>query len=561
MRVPVKEKFLMFVLPFVLLVAGCSGGPEPITDRAREQPIQDAVKEGQAPKWITQKGAAFKDQHAVFYGVGNAAGLVNPSLKRRAAEAAARRDLAQEFQVYIAALQKQYLAETTGGSLDRHSVEQHVEDVMKQVTEQTLTGSSIVEYWEHPARNEAYALARLDLNGFHDALHRYRSAAAQFARLDGQVTNFMQDNADEMHDRVRHEAQERGRPRPPVPPAPPPTTPKPDQPREQLPEPSPGRASPAKSKEEACPGGCPGRESRPDPSTFETGDIIWPRQPWIFIPYNSAPTGNYESDKAGWEREKQDFVIRIQQDSNATEHDRAVAAELQSLTFEEFRARFLKGTEEVDVTASGWLPWIGHVAMIYVKEGRPWIIESTFGGVRMEPYEDWLKHRGKSLIWHGRVKGMDAAARARLAEEAVKQLKKPYEFFNFNLLDDHGFYCSKFAWYLIRKSMGVAVDDDPEPRRKFWLSPKQLIHSRHVQLLANPTSYSSGAAPVKPQSTAPRPVREVVPLQAGGSCELAFSQCVSRCTGGELESCTEACCCQLGGKQCPNAPDCCPSKQ
>jgi uncharacterized protein YycO len=262
-----------------------------------------------------------------------------------------------------------------------------------------------------------------------------------------------------------------------------------------VPESNPGKAGPATSREGACPGGCPSQESRPDPSTFQTGDIIWPRQPWIFIPYNSAPTGSYESDKAGWEREKQDFVTRVTQDANASEYDRGVAAELRSMTFEEFRARFLRGTEEDEVTASGWLPWIGHVAMIYVKDGAPWIVESTFGGVRMVPYEDWIKERGKSLIWHGRVKGMDAVARARLAEEAAKQLKKPYEFFNFNLLDDNGFYCSKFAWYLIRKSMGVAVDDNPDPRRKFWFSPKQLIHSPHVQLLTNPTTYSTGVAP------------------------------------------------------------------
>src|SRR6185295_17293620 len=154
------------LLAFLLLLAGCSGAPEPVREPPKPKPIQSLVEEGQAPKWITQKGAVFTGKQAIFYGVGNAAGLVNPSLKRRAAEAAARRDLAQEFQVYIAALQKQYMSETTSGSLDRHSVEQHIEDVTKQVTEQTLSGSSIIEYWEHPTRNEAYALARLDLAGF-----------------------------------------------------------------------------------------------------------------------------------------------------------------------------------------------------------------------------------------------------------------------------------------------------------------------------------------------------------------------------------------------------------
>ena len=559
-----RHAFHMSLL-VLLMFAGCSSAPAPVQEQAKPQPIQSLVQQGQAPKWVTQKGAAFNEKRAVFYGVGNAAGLVNPSLKRRAAEAAARRDLAQEFQVYIAALQKQYMAETTGGSMDRHSVEQHVEDVMKQVTEQTLSGSSIIEYWEHPTRNEAYALARLDLAGFTETMRRYRTAAVQFTTLDGQVREFFRDNAEEMHDQLRYE--QRGQRRAPAPGT----------------VPGSGTTAPGGSGSTASGGSTsatpgrpasaiaggtstasmPSKQPRPDPATFETGDILWPRQPWIFIPYNSKPSGSYDPDKAGWEREKQEFLDRIKQNPNASEYDRAVAAELEAMRFEEFRARFFSGIEEDEVTAAGWLPWIGHVAMIYVREGKPWVIESTFGGVRMMPYEEWLKERGNSLIWHGRVKGMDTAARTRLGEDAVKQLKKPYEFFNFDLSDDHGFYCSKFAWFLIKRAMGIAPDDNPDPRRKFWFSPKQLIRSPHVQLLTNPTSYAGGDDKVEPQSVPSRHEQrseaEAVPRLTDRSCEISFSQCLSRCTALNLESCTEACCCQLGGKQCPTAPDCCPA--
>jgi len=171
--------------------------------------IQSYVEQGKAPKWVTQKGAAFSGDRAVFYGVGNAAGLVNPSLKRRAAEAAARRDLAQEFQVYIAALQKQYQAETTAGALDRHSVEQHIEDVMKQVTEQTLVGSSIVEYWEHPDRNEAYALARLDLARFQEMVEKLQSNQAQFKELDAKLKETIKQNSEKLHRELAQELEKR----------------------------------------------------------------------------------------------------------------------------------------------------------------------------------------------------------------------------------------------------------------------------------------------------------------------------------------------------------------
>jgi len=187
------------------LLTACEDAPQTTKADGTPGPIQDYVKAGIAPKWVSQKGAAFSGDKAVFYGVGNAAGLVNPSLKRKAAEASARRDLAQEFQVYIAALQKQYLAETTGGAMDRHSVEQHIEDVMKQVTEQSLTGSSIVEYWEHPDRNEAYALARLDLARFEEMMTALQSNNQQFKQLDDKIKETIKQNAEKLHQQMADE--------------------------------------------------------------------------------------------------------------------------------------------------------------------------------------------------------------------------------------------------------------------------------------------------------------------------------------------------------------------
>lgn len=547
MRVAGWAGMVFGLLPLI----GCGGASEQVkVPPSPSAPMQTLVQQGQAPKWITQKGMAFADKRAVFYGVGNAAGVVNPSLKRRAAEASARRDLAQTFRTYVAALQKQYLAETTAGAMDRHSVEQHVEDVMKQVTEATLVGASIVEYWEHPTRNEAYAMARLDLAGFLDTVRAYRSAAAQFASLDARIQEFSRNNAEEMHDKVRHEG------------------PAQTQPRVEQPQPAPPqRLAPGKDRPSVRIPDGPGptvsamRQPRPDPATFQTGDVIWPRQPWIFIPYNSRPAGGYDPDKAGWEQDKQEFLERVKQNPRAAENDRAVAAQLEAMSYEEFRARFLSGTEEEEVTAAGWLPWIGHVAMIQVRDGTPWVVESTFGGVRHLTYEDWLKERGKSLIWHGRVKGVDEAGRARMAEEAIKQLKKPYQFFNFDLLDDQGFYCSKFVWFVSRRALGLSLDGDAEPKRKFWFSPKQVMKSSHIQLLNNPTSFGGGSEPEEPQFPSAPPEVAVVPPLSDRTCEAAFSRCLGGCGGPDVAACAETCCCQFGGKQCPSAPDCCPAQQ
>jgi hypothetical protein len=200
---------MMAVVVAVGFLTACEDAPQTTKSDGTPGTIQAYVKEGKAPKWITQKGAAFSGDKAVFYGVGNAAGLMNPSLKRKATEASARRDLAQEFQVYVAALQKQYLAETTAGAMDKHSVEQHIEDVMKQVTEQTLTGSSIVEYWEHPDRNEAYALARMDLGRFEDMVGKLQSNNQQYKQLDDKIKETIKQNSEKLHQQMAEELKKK----------------------------------------------------------------------------------------------------------------------------------------------------------------------------------------------------------------------------------------------------------------------------------------------------------------------------------------------------------------
>ena len=197
------------VLSILVLLAVCAGcasqqpmGHETGGLARQEGPIQDAKG---LPKWVTQKGAAFSGERRVFYGVGNAAALQNPSLRRRAAEGQARRDIAQTMQTYVAALQKQYMAETTAGDMSKQSVEQQVTDTMKQVTEATLVGAQIVEYWEHPQRNEAYALARLDLEQFLDVMKSYHAAVGQSKELDAKVREYVQKNAEKAHDDLNQE--------------------------------------------------------------------------------------------------------------------------------------------------------------------------------------------------------------------------------------------------------------------------------------------------------------------------------------------------------------------
>lgn len=189
-----------------MLVFGCSAqkpmGQEQGGLARIDTPIQDVKG---IPEWVYKKGAAFSGDRRVFYGVGSAAGLVNPSLRRQAAEAAASLDLAKTLKTYVAGLQKQYLAETTAGSIEHHSVEGHVSFVMKQVTDSTLIGAKVVEYWEHPLRNEAFALVQLDLEQFLDVMKSYNAAAGQLKGLDEKIQEFVRQNAERAHDELNQE--------------------------------------------------------------------------------------------------------------------------------------------------------------------------------------------------------------------------------------------------------------------------------------------------------------------------------------------------------------------
>lgn len=190
------------LLVLALAVVGCKSGPA-------VPPSELPLQEVDGPEWLTQKGAAFSGDDAVFYGVGLAADVSSSALKRRAAESQARRDIAQQFNTYIGSLQKQYLADTTAGSMEAHSVEQHIEDVMKDVSEATLVGVSIVEYWEHPHKNEVYALARLDLKGFLDKMAGMQSAQEAFKELDSKVREFVRKNAKQAHSTLNSELKKK----------------------------------------------------------------------------------------------------------------------------------------------------------------------------------------------------------------------------------------------------------------------------------------------------------------------------------------------------------------
>lgn len=145
------------------------------------------------PAWVNKGSGAFDvDKGKVFYGVGMASGIKNPSLLRRAADSSARADIASTLETYVARLTKAYMASTTAGDMSASSEEQHVEEALKTFTKATLHGARIINHWKDPVDGTLYSLCELDLLAFKEALDEYKE-------LDEKVRDYVRDNAEKMH--------------------------------------------------------------------------------------------------------------------------------------------------------------------------------------------------------------------------------------------------------------------------------------------------------------------------------------------------------------------------
>lgn len=295
----------------------------------------------------------------------------------------------------------------------------------------------------------------------------------------------------------------------------------------------------------------------PDPSAFQPGDILWPRKGNQYIPYGTQPAGTFKTDKTEWEREKQQFLSRVKTDPKTSDYEQALASRLEGISFETFHERYVGDRGEGELSAQGWIPYVGHVAMVFFKDGAPWVVEAVPGKVRTIAYEEWLSTRGHEYVWHGRIRGLTAEQRVHMIAEAIRHESKPYDFWNFHLADEGGFYCSKLMWFALFRASGIAMDDDPEPRRFFWYSPKQMFKSQHIQILYSPGDYGTASADGSSPSQQPSGEPTFDAAAEGQSCEVTFSNCAKTCRTPDLERCLQSCCCRFGGRACPEAPNCC----
>ena len=234
------------------------------------------------------------------------------------------------------------------------------------------------------------------------------------------------------------------------------------------------------------------RARRPDPSTFESGDFVWPKNPGAFVPYRSESKTSIESDRERWDKEKKDFLERARR--GGIQIDEQVIDWIAALSYDEFRVRYMMDEDPHGVTpySSGRGVSVGHVGVIELDEKKePWIIEALLeSGVTRSNYSTWIAKRESELVWHGQLKNTSLTKRMEIAAQAKAYVSKPYEFWNFDLADDSGFYCSKLVWLATMKATGIAIDGNLNSSRGFWLSPKQILYSSKIERRTDPGDYT-----------------------------------------------------------------------
>jgi Permuted papain-like amidase enzyme, YaeF/YiiX, C92 family len=229
----------------------------------------------------------------------------------------------------------------------------------------------------------------------------------------------------------------------------------------------------------------------PGPANLRSGDFLWPKKPGAFVPYDYQPTGSIAQDQQRWTEEKNAFVARARSSGNP--NIARAANEIEPLSYDEFRAIYLRGQVPGQVTPYGLdnVISVGHIAIVDIdNSGQPWVIEALLTpGVVRSSYDAWLQGRPGEIVWQGRLKAFSPEKCATIAPAAKAYLGTRYDFWDFNLADTSGFYCSKLVWLSVMRSLNFAVDDNPNPVRVIWLSPKQILNSKNVDLVFNPGCY------------------------------------------------------------------------
>lgn len=158
--------------------AACSTTPEPPGNHIRNE------FEG-APDWVVRGCSRYWDDEddRKVCGVGSVGSTRNAAMARSGAVARARTEIARTLQVEVESMLKDYQATTTGGQdFGRAAAdEQHLEDVSRQITDMSLSGTELIDSWISDS-GTFYALVALDLERFKDLVSQMENLSESVRR-------------------------------------------------------------------------------------------------------------------------------------------------------------------------------------------------------------------------------------------------------------------------------------------------------------------------------------------------------------------------------------------
>lgn len=162
-------KFFIPCALLALVAMGCGGAPA----KTAPQNAMQAAFAG-APEWVLGCDSYFEGKPVVC-GVGSVSGTRNPGLAVSAAEGRGRTKIARSLQTQVKSMLKDYQSTTTGGDAfgEASNDEQHIEDVSKQVTKLSLSGTKKKKTWIGPD-GTLHVLMVLDVETFKDSLSKMK---------------------------------------------------------------------------------------------------------------------------------------------------------------------------------------------------------------------------------------------------------------------------------------------------------------------------------------------------------------------------------------------------
>lgn len=147
----------------VVSLSACGGSSSQST--ANTPGSQMSASVAGAPAWATGDCRKYFGEQAVICGVGTVSGVSSPSLARNAAMGRGRTEIARYLQVRVKSILTDYQAAKGG------LTEQVIEDNSKQITDMTLSGTRMAEYWIAPD-GTYYALMTLGLEEFKSSIQQ-----------------------------------------------------------------------------------------------------------------------------------------------------------------------------------------------------------------------------------------------------------------------------------------------------------------------------------------------------------------------------------------------------